>query len=179
MSTAVLILVLMAAQRIAEVIYATRNTRALLRRGGIEIGRNHYFLLVLLHAAWLAALLALVPRDAPPSWPWLALFVVLQMLRVWVIASLGPYWTTRIITLPQAPLVRRGPYRFLRHPNYVVVAAEIAVLPLVFGAWRLALIFSILNALVLFWRIRVEEHALAPRRQLFLAEGAMEAVEDR
>jgi methyltransferase len=81
-----------------------------------------------------------------------------------VVASLGPYWTTRIITLPDAPLVRRGPYRFLRHPNYVVVAAEIAVLPLVFGAWPIALVFSLLNAVMLAWRIRIEEQALASRR---------------
>ncbi len=171
MSTTTLIIALVALQRIGEVAYATRNTRALLRRGGVEVGRSHYFMLVLLHAAWLAALWAMVPSDAPLSLPWLALFLLLQGLRVWVIGSLGPYWTTRIITLPEMPLIRRGPYRFLRHPNYVIVAAEIAVLPLVFGEWRLALIFSILNGLVLFWRIRVEEQALAPRRQLATPPG--------
>lgn len=89
---------------------------------------------------------------------------MLQAGRIWVIASLGRFWTTRIVTLEDAPLVRRGPYRFLRHPNYVVVAAEIVVLPLVFGAWQLALIFGALNLGVLAWRIRVEEQALKPRR---------------
>jgi methyltransferase len=162
----VLIVGLVAAQRLAEVVQATRNTRALLRRGGVEVGSSHYPLFVLLHAAWLVALVSLVPADAPLSWLLLALFVVLQALRLWVVLSLGPYWTTRIITLPQQPLVRRGPYRFLRHPNYLVVAAEIAVLPLVFGAWQISLIFSLLNGVLVAWRIRVEEQALAPRRRL-------------
>jgi methyltransferase len=162
----VLIVGLVAAQRLAEVVQATRNTRALLRRGGVEVGSSHYPLFVLLHAAWLVALVLLVPADAPLSWLLLALFVVLQALRLWVVLSLGPYWTTRIITLPQQPLVRRGPYRFLRHPNYLVVAAEIAVLPLVFGAWQISLIFSLLNGVLVAWRIRVEEQALAPRRRL-------------
>jgi methyltransferase len=165
-SAVVLIVLLVAAQRVIEIIYATRNTRALLRRGGIEIGGSHYPLFVLLHAAWLIALVAVVPVNMPPSWPLLLVFVLLQALRVAVVVSLGPYWTTRVITVPQEPLVRRGPYRFLRHPNYVVVAAEIAVLPLVFGAWQLALIFSLLNGALLAWRIRVEEQALAPRRRL-------------
>ena len=94
---------------------------------------------------------------------WLGAFAGLQALRLWIIHSLGPFWTTRVITLPGAPLVRRGPYRFLRHPNYVVVVAEIAVLPLVFGAWRIAAVFSVLNLALLAWRIRIEQRALAPR----------------
>jgi methyltransferase len=161
-----IIVALVALQRVGEIAYATRNTRALLRRGGVEVGGGHYPLLVLLHAAWLATIFALVPGDAKVSWPLLALFIVLQALRVWVIRSLGPYWTTRVITLPDAPLVRRGPYRFIRHPNYVVVAAEIAVLPLVFGAWQIALGFSLLNLGIVAWRIHVEEQVLAPRRRL-------------
>jgi methyltransferase len=88
----------------------------------------------------------------------------LQAARLWVLASLGRFWTTRIVILPGAPLVRRGPYRYLRHPNYLVVAAEIAVLPLVFGAWGIALVFSLLNLVLLIQRIRVEDAALAPRR---------------
>ncbi len=154
---------LVALLRLAELIHARRNTARLMARGGIEHGRGHYPVIVALHAGWLTALAVLVPPDTPVQWPWLALFIGLQGVRVWVIASLGPYWTTRVITLPGAPLVRRGPYRFLRHPNYCVVAAEIAVLPLAFGAWHIALGFSILNALVLAWRIQVEQAALAPR----------------
>lgn len=155
---------LVALQRLGELAYAQHNTRRLLARGGIEIGRAHYPLFILLHGGWLVALAALVPADAPPVWPLLALFLLLQAGRVWVVATLGPYWTTRIITLPAAPLVRRGPYRFVRHPNYLVVTGEIAVLPLAFGAWRIALVFSVLNALLLVWRIRIENEALAARR---------------
>jgi len=162
-SAVAVIVALVAAERGAELIHAARNTRALLARGGVEVGAGHYPLVVLLHGAWLAALLFLVPADTPPSWGWLGAFALLQALRLWTIRSLGAFWTTRVITLPEAPLVRRGPYRFLRHPNYVVVAAEIAVLPLVFGAWRIAAIFSLLNLALLAWRIRIEERALAPR----------------
>ncbi len=119
-----------------------------------------------LHAAWLVAIVIALPREPAISWPWIGVFVVLQAARIWVIASLGPYWTTRIITVRDAPLVRRGPYRFVRHPNYLVVAAEIAVLPLAFGEYWIAAVFSVLNAGILVWRIREEEAALSPRRAL-------------
>jgi methyltransferase len=160
-----IVVLLVAAQRVAEIAYARRNARRLLAAGGREAGAGHYPLFVLLHGAWLAALAALVPAGAPVNWWWLALFVVLQAGRLWVIATLGPRWTTRVIVVPDAPLVRRGPYRFLRHPNYAIVAAEIAVLPLAFGAWRIALVFSLLNAVLLAHRIRVEDRALAPLRK--------------
>jgi len=107
---------------------------------------------------------AVAAVDASLNLPLLGLYGLLLGFRLWVMVSLGPYWTTRIITLPQAPLVRRGPYRFMRHPNYAVVAAEIAVLPLVFGAWHIAVVFSLLNLLLLRLRIRVEDAALASRR---------------
>jgi methyltransferase len=155
---------LVALQRLGELIYARRNTARLLAQGGRERGARHYPLIVLLHLAWLAAMAVLVPAETQPLWPWLALFFLLQAGRLWVLASLGPYWTTRIITLAKAPLVRHGPYRFLKHPNYLVVALEIAVLPLAFGAWQIALVFSLLNALVLAQRIKVEDSALAERR---------------
>jgi methyltransferase len=164
MSAVTIILVLVALQRLGELGYAQRNTRRLLARGAIEIGRRHYPLFVVLHASWLLFLFVAVPVDAPIDWPLLAVFVVLQGLRLWVVATLGPYWTTRILTLPGAPLVRNGPFRFVRHPNYLVVIGEIAALPLVFGAWRIALVFSLLNLALLAWRIRIEEQALAPRR---------------
>jgi methyltransferase len=157
------ILALVAAQRLAELGLAARNTRALIARGGREVGAAHYPLFVLLHAAWLVVILAVVPWRAEPAWWLIALFVVLQFLRVWVIATLGPYWTTRVITLDDAPLVRGGPYRFVRHPNYWIVAGEIAVLPLAFGAWQVALVFSVLNALLVRHRVAVEEGALASR----------------
>jgi methyltransferase len=159
------IALLVALQRLAELVYARRNTRRLLAAGGREVGAAHYPLLVALHAAWLLAIFFFVPPDAPVSWPLLALYGLLQVARLWVLASLGARWTTRVVVLPDRPLIARGPYRWLRHPNYAIVAAEIAVLPAAFGAWALALAFSLLNAGVLAWRLRVEERALAPQRR--------------
>lgn len=161
MTLAVIVLAAVTLQRLGELVLARRNTARLIARGAHEIGAGHYPLMVGMHAAWLAALWGL-GWDRPVSIPWLGVFVVLQLLRVWVIASLGGRWTTRIVILPGAPLVRRGPYRFLSHPNYAVVVAEIAVLPLAFGLVGLAVIFSALNALVLWVRIRAEGQALAP-----------------
>jgi methyltransferase len=158
-----LIIAAVALQRLIEVGYATRNTRALLRRGGIEAGRRHYPLFVLLHAAWLLAILVALPVPPAIHAVPLGIFILLQAARLWVIASLGPYWTTRIITLPGAPLIRRGPYRYLRHPNYLIVAGEVLALPLVFGEVWVALIFSALNAMLLAWRIHVEEGVLRER----------------
>ncbi len=159
-----IILTLVALQRLVEVAYAERNTRALLARGAVEVGRAHYPMIVALHAAWLAAIVVFLPPDATIHWIALGAFVLLQLARVWVIATLGPFWTTRIITLEGAPLVRRGPYRFVRHPNYLVVAGEIAMLPLAFGEVWVAVAFTVLNAAVLAWRIRAEDTALALRR---------------
>jgi methyltransferase len=159
-----ILLALVALQRLAEVAYAERNTRALLARGAREVGRGHYPPIVLLHAAWLAAILLMLPEVRVIYWLPLVLFLMLQAARVWVIATLGPYWTTRIITLDEAPLVRRGPYRFVRHPNYLIVAGEILLLPLALGEWQVALAFTLLNAAMLAWRIRAEDAALAARR---------------
>jgi methyltransferase len=160
------IVLIVATLRAAELVYAARNSRRLLAEGGREVGGDHYPLFVLLHGGWLAALFFLVPADAPVHPVPLALFGVLLAARAWVILSLGYYWTTRVITVPDAPLVRGGPYRFVRHPNYLVVAGEIAVLPLAFGAWPIALAFSLLNAALLRHRIRVEDGALAARRAI-------------
>ncbi|HEY9348417.1 MAG TPA: isoprenylcysteine carboxylmethyltransferase family protein [Inquilinus sp.] len=154
---------LVAAQRLGELVYARRNEARLRDRGAVESGAGHYPLFILLHGAWLLAVFLLIPADRVPSWPLIALFLLLQAARVWVVATLGPYWTTRVLSLPGAPLVRRGPYRWVRHPNYLIVAAEIAVLPLAFGAWWIAIAFSLANALLLYHRIGVEERALAER----------------
>jgi len=166
MNWAYLIIGLVALQRLAEVAYAERNTRALLARGAVEIGRAHYPLIVALHAAWLIAILIFLPKPVVIHGIALVVFIVLQGLRLWVLATLGPYWTTRIITLKDAPLVRRGPYRFIRHPNYAVVVGEIAALPLTFGEVWIAVLFTLLNAGVLGLRIREENAALAVRRTL-------------
>lgn len=160
MTVAIVILALVTLQRIGELWLASRNTRRLRARGAREVGAGHYPWIVAVHAAWLAALWWFAP-GRPIDAFWLAMFVLLEIARIWVVASLGARWTTRIIVLPGEPLVRRGPYRFLSHPNYLVVIGEIVVLPLVFGLWQIALVFSLLNAAVLFVRIRAENAALA------------------
>jgi len=161
-----LLIILVAFLRLVELVYAGRNTKLLLAQGAEEAGAGHYPLIIGLHVAWLASMALNVPPETPVNEPWLAVFLALQGLRAWILASLGRYWTTRIITLPGAHLVRRGPYRYFRHPNYMVVIAEIAVLPLVFGAWKIALIYSLFNLALISHRIRVENRALAERREL-------------
>ncbi|WFU02519.1 isoprenylcysteine carboxylmethyltransferase family protein [Rhizobium sp. CB3171] len=146
-------------QRLAELLHARRNTAALLARGAREIAPEHYPYMVAMHAAWLAGLW-LLAAGRPVNLLWLAIFMVLQGLRVWVLATLKGRWTTRIIVLPGAALVASRPYRFLSHPNYAVVIGEIAVLPLAFGLPLYALVFSLLNAAILTIRIRAENTAL-------------------
>lgn len=159
MKLASLILILVTAQRIAELILAKHNTKRLLARGGIEKSPKHYVFIVFMHTAWLA-LLWIYVGDARISFGWLALFILLQFLRVWVITTLGERWTTRIIVVPGEARVLRGPYRFLAHPNYVIVVAEIIALPMALGLPWIALVFTTLNAAVLWVRIRAEEKAL-------------------
>ncbi|MFQ5783905.1 MAG: isoprenylcysteine carboxyl methyltransferase family protein [Alphaproteobacteria bacterium] len=146
--------------RLAELILAARNTRRLKARGAVETGARHYPLFVALHAGWLVAMLLAIPPQTPAGVSLVGVFAALQVVRLWVILSLGERWTTRVVVLPGTPLVKRGPYRFLRHPNYAVVAGEIAVVPLIFGAWEIALLFSALNLVLLRHRIRVENAAL-------------------
>ncbi len=164
------VLALVIVQRLAELVYARRNTRRLLAEGAVEVGAGHYPIIVAVHVGWLAALLLTVPADAPPQGVLLALFLVVQGLRLWVMMSLGRFWTTRVLTVPGAPLVRRGPYRWFRHPNYMVVIAEIALLPLAFGAPDIALVFSVLNGLILTHRVRVENAALSSRAEGFAVD---------
>lgn len=160
MILSLVVLGLVTAQRIGELFLAEHNTRRLRAQGAVETGADHYIFIVLLHGAWLLGLWALA-WDRPISLVLLAVFVVLQAARIWVIATLGGRWTTRIITLPGAPLVTRGPYRFVSHPNYVVVALEIAVLPLAFGLVTYAVVFTLLNAAMMWVRIRSEAGALS------------------
>jgi methyltransferase len=149
-----------AVQRGAELWLAHANTARLLGRGAVEIDRDGYKWFVGLHAAWLAALLFCVPAGTTPDWPLLAVFGVLQLGRVWVIASLGDRWTTRLIVLDGAPLVRAGPYRWIDHPNYLIVAGEVAILPLAFAAVAIAVVFSACNAALVVRRICLENAAL-------------------
>jgi methyltransferase len=154
-----IILALVTLQRLGELWLSNHNTRRLLAKGAREYASGHYPLIVATHVGWLGALWWLAPPQ-PINGFWLGLFVLIELARIWVVTSLGQRWTTRIIVLPNAPLVQRGPYRWVSHPNYAVVVAEIATLPLVFGLWQVALIFSLLNAAVLAVRIREENRAL-------------------
>ena len=160
MIVSVVILALVTVQRVGELVLARRNTAKLLARGGVESGADHYPLIVGLHAAWLVGLWVLA-WDRPPVLFWLLVYLLLQGLRAWTLVSLGDRWTTRIITVPGETLVHRGPYKLLPHPNYLVVAGEIAVLPLVFDLPAYAAVFFVLNASVLWVRIRAENRALA------------------
>jgi methyltransferase len=156
---AVLFLSFLVAQRLGELVIAQRNTRRLLARGASEYGADHYPVMVTLHASWLAVLVVF-GWNAEVHLGWLAVFGILQLGRVWVLATLGERWTTRIIVIDE-PLVMRGPFRFIRHPNYATVAAEIAVAPLVLGLTWVAVLYTLLNAAMLYKRISVEQAALS------------------
>ena len=158
------VLLLATLQRLIELVIANRNTRALLAEGAYEVGRGHYPAIVFLHTIWLAVLWGFFLFDLTLFQAWAAIaYLLVQVLRLWTLVSLGRYWTTRIIVVPNAPLVRKGPYRFIRHPNYLVVVLEIALLPLALDSWPLALGFSIVNAIVLAWRIRTESATFRDR----------------
>lgn len=146
-------------QRLIELPIANANTRRLIAAGGHEVGASHYPLIVALHASWLITLW-LLAVGKPIHIPFLLLFLLIEGGRIWVLRTLGSRWTTRIIVVPGEQLVKAGPYRFVDHPNYLVVIGEIAVLPLVFGLWQIALVYSLLNAVVLAVRISVENRAL-------------------
>jgi methyltransferase len=148
------------AQRLVELGFAQFNTGRLRAKGAVEFGAAHYPLIVVLHGLWLFGLWAF-GHDRPINAFWLLVFALLQIGRLWVIASLGPRWTTRVIVLRGAAPVARGPYRWFKHPNYLIVALEIAVVPLALGLPMFALVFSIANAALLFYRIRIENEALA------------------
>lgn len=155
----IILLALVTLQRVGELWLSNRNTKRLLAQGAHEVGAAHYPLIVAVHFWWIVLLWWLAP-GRPIDGLSLAVFLLLEIGRVWVLVTLGPRWTTRIIVLPGVPLVRHGPYRFVNHPNYIVVVGEVAVLPLVFGLWQLALIFTILNGVLLWLRIRDEDRAL-------------------
>jgi methyltransferase len=158
------ILALVTLQRLAELLIANRNTKRLLERGAHEAGAGHYPLIVAFHALWLAGLWYFAwGREV--QWPWFVAYLVIEAARGWVIATLGDRWTTRIIVMPGEELVTGGPYRFLRHPNYLVVALEIFILPMTFGLWWYSLAFGIANLCVLWWRVRAEDEALLELRR--------------
>jgi methyltransferase len=159
MSSATFILVLVTLQRLSELVIARTNTARLVAMGGVEHGASHYPVMVLLHASWLGGLWWF-GWNASVNLYWLIAYAALQVFRVWILISLGKRWTTRIITVPGETLVKRGPYRFLSHPNYALVACEIPVLPMVFGQPTFAFAYFLLNSAMLWWRIRIESEAL-------------------
>ena len=160
----ILAVVLVAGQRLFELKFSRRNEKRLRARGAIERGRGHYPFMVAMHVLWLVSTLVeglLRGPALPVYWPVpLALFLLVQPLRYWAVFSLGDNWNTKILVVPGAKPVRSGPYRYLDHPNYVVVVVEILTFPLIFGAWLTALVFTVLNAAVLRVRIKEENRAL-------------------
>jgi len=150
------------AQRLSELVIAKRNTARLLARGAYEVGASHYPVMVAMHSAWIACLL-IFGFSETVSFGWLAVFAVLQVFRLWILGSLGSRWTTRVIILEE-PLVVRGPFKYVSHPNYMLVVAEIIVAPMVLGLTWVAVLFTLLNAAMLWVRIGVEHKALAPLR---------------
>jgi methyltransferase len=163
-TSAELILTIVTLQRAGELLISSYNTRKLVARGAVEVASRHYPLIVAVHAGWLISLWVL-GRGQPVNAIALLVYLALQGLRFWVMWTLGSRWTTRIIVLPGQALVSAGPYRFLSHPNYAVVAGEIAVLPLALGLPLLAAVFTILNAAVIAIRIAAETRALAASRE--------------
>jgi methyltransferase len=163
MWTILTILALVTLQRLAELYIAQRNTKRLLANGGVEVSAGHYPLIVIFHAVWLAGLWYFAWGQTI-VWPWAFAYLVLQAARGWIIAALGSRWTTRIIIVPGETLNTSGPYKYFRHPNYMVVAAEIFILPMVFGLWWYSLLFGAVNLALLYYRIREEEEVLKPLR---------------
>lgn len=163
----ILLVAAVAGERIVELVVAKRNADWAFARGGVEHGRAHYPVMAVMHTALLVSCVAEVVLADRPFLPWLGwpmviLVLAAQALRWWCVTTLGKQWNTRVIVVPGLPLVTSGPYRWLRHPNYVAVVVEVAALPLVHTAWVTAVAFSIANAILLFgWRIPVEERALA------------------
>jgi len=158
-----LILLFVTAQRLTEFLYSYRNSKILVEQGGFEVGRAHYVLLVIMHAAWLISLWWFA-WGKPIYWSLVVVYLVLQVIRAWTLMALGPRWTIEIMVTPDE-VMQGWPTHFLKQPNYLVVAAEILVLPLVFGLWWHALLFSVLNGLMLYWRTRIESEAIELPKQ--------------
>lgn len=184
MAVFLIVFLIIVCQRVLEVIYARKNEERMKKAGAIEVGADHYKWIVLLHVFFFISFLIEVSLKGVQfgnGWfVFLVIFVVAQILRVWTLISLGRYWNTKIIVLPGAQRVATGPYKWIPHPNYVIVAMEIAALPLIFGAWVTAGFFSIANALLLlFVRIPAEERALQQLRTLVSYADNKNAFEKR
>lgn len=150
-------------QRLGELVYANANTKRLLAEGGREYGARHYPLFLILHSGWLISIAMFAKPAATANIAVLIAFIASQIFRFWTLRSIGRWWTTRIISAAHFPRVKHGPYRYITHPNYALVVVEIAVLPLLLGAPAMAVTFSVLNAALLWWRIRMENAVLGVR----------------
>jgi len=152
-------------QRVTELIVANRNERWMKKQGGIEFGQQHYWFIVTIHSLFIISLILEViifKRELSSLWPFLgSLFVLTQLARIWALHSLGKYWNTKIIVVPNAKVIKKGPYVYLKHPNYLIVSLEFIIIPLLFNAFWTAILFSLLNLLILMIRIPTEEKALA------------------
>lgn len=151
-------------QRLIEVIIAKRNEQILIRLGAYEVGASHYPYMIALHVSFFISIIAefvFFNKSISPLFPYLfACFLLVQVLRFWCLRSLGIFWNTKIIVLPGSQVVKKGPYHYFRHPNYLVVCCEIFLLPVMFRAYVTAIIFTILNTIILSIRIPLEEKAL-------------------
>ncbi len=168
-------LVILISQRVVEMTIARRHEIALKRRGAKEIDQKGYRVIVVMHTAFFISIFmeALIfDRHVGDYWPVLVFaFVMAQLLRYWAIASLGIYWNTKIIVAPQQTIVRKGPYKYLRHPNYIAVVTEIAVVPLIFSCYITAVVFTLLNAAILKRRVKIEMKALENRMDRKMPDG--------
>ncbi len=147
-------------QRFAELLYSNYNTKKLLKNGAKEYNSKHYPLFIILHTCWIVSLVLFIDHNDKPKTSLIVLFFILQFLRLWVLLTLGKYWTTRIIYLEGTKLVKKGPYKWLKHPNYIIVFFEILILPLAFNSWIIAIIFTIFNTILLLYRISLENKVL-------------------
>jgi methyltransferase len=155
-----LIMALVTAQRLTEFVYSYRNSQILKQQGGYEVGRFHYVLLVIMHAAWLISLWWFA-WDQPVYWAMFIVYLLIQVIRAWTLMALGPRWTIEIIVTPDE-VIQGSPTHFIKQPNYLITAAEILILPLTFGLWWHAILFTIINGMMLYWRMRIENEAIAP-----------------
>lgn len=157
-------IILIMIQRLAELIIAKRNENWMKSQGALEFGQSHYVFIVTVHSLFFISYIAEVyffQRELSSAWPvLLLLFCITQAGRIWALTSLGRYWNTKIIVLPKANVIKKGPYRYIKHPNYLIVAAEFIIIPLLFQAYLTAAIFTVLNFIILAIRIPAEERAL-------------------
>ena len=154
------------AQRGIEELHSSRNTKRLLNSGAREYGKTYYPVVAITHLSWIGSIFLLVPSKAEIVWPLIVAFLAIQVLRYWIIFTLEGYWTHRIISLEGAEIVKKGPYRFMRHPNYAITMLETLILPLCFGAVWLALLMSLIWGAVIRYKIELEDQALNERRAL-------------